>query len=141
MASQTQISNARKVVESAGIKSAVVCGAAVLPWTECGPLILIRKGMIEDIFRSLGRYCSDSEIDDVYDGIIDKAKNYRTGERIASTLLKFIPFAGSVAGSTVGGVADVEITEHMGHAIINALSSQPTSIGTENLIHQIRSKL
>jgi uncharacterized protein (DUF697 family) len=142
MVTYYQQRNANNDIRDAVASSAAACSLGILPWTDSGTLILIRKSMIKNIFKCLGRYVDSDEIDIIYDAIIDKVKNYRTDGCVASTLLKFIPVVGTFTRGFIGCDADVDITSHMGYAIKNAfLSVSYVNCTAEDLIYEIRQKL
>ncbi len=114
-------SKARTLVHSISAGAGAI-GAIPLPFSDAAALIPTQVGMIVGITAIFGMTVSKSIISALVAATIGPALTTFAGKTIVSSLLKFIPGVGSVAGGAIAATTSVALTELMGHAFIAVIT-------------------
>lgn len=107
----------------AAIHTASVAAAAVsaspIPFSDSFLLAPIQVTMITSIYKIHGERVSEGFIK----GAVKSALATSLGKGVVGNIVKFFPGIGTFAGIAINGSTSVIITEAIGHAVDNALTS------------------
>lgn len=103
--------------------AAGTAGASPIPGSDAPIIAAVQSGMIYKINDVFELNSQDANATSVITGILGVTAVAQIGKTIVSNTLKFIPVAGSFVGGAISATTAIAITEAIGHAYIQILTS------------------
>ena len=113
-----KVKSAQKIV-IASVSAALATGAVPIPFSDAAVLVPVEMGMIGGITACFGlKNLPKAVITALLAATIGSAGATVLGKTIVSSLLKFIPGVGTVAGAVISGSTAAALTASLGNAYI-----------------------
>lgn len=113
---------ARNIVHVASAAAGAV-GASPIPGSDAPLIAAVQSGMIYKINTEFEIDSSTSNITSVVTGILGVTAVAQVGKAVVANALKFIPGVGSVIGGAISATTAIALTEAVGHAYIQVLTT------------------
>ena len=123
-----KIRKAHKVVATAATTAAAV-GAAPIPFADAAVLVPIQIGMLAGITATFGIEPSTALLRTLVASMAGTTGATLAGRAIVSSLLKFIPGVGTIAGGAISAAVASTITVSLGETYIGVLARLTASGG------------
>ncbi|CAI0801918.1 GTPase [Serratia fonticola] len=113
---------ARTIVHVASLAAGTV-GASPIPGSDAPLIAAVQSGMIYKINAEFELDSSTSNTTAVVTGILGITAIAQVGKAVVANALKFIPGVGSIIGGAISATTAIALTEAVGHAYIQVLTS------------------